>query len=446
MEKKHILIVDDITTNLKCASDVLQDYFKLSLAKSGQQALDFLDKVKPDLILLDVHMPVMDGYETMERIKANPEIASIPVVFLTVDDQRDSEIKGLKLGAMDFILKPFEPAVMLSRINKILQIEDLRNNLTVSSKKDALTGIWNRKYLEDDIDHFLEKKDGKAFFIIMDIDNFKSINDTCGHIIGDMVIEKFAEIISSSIGPKDVAARLGGDEFVVFLKGNYSENELKEYCQMILERTESELAQVVENTVHPTVSIGVAEYPQDGYDYESLYAKADKALYFVKENGKNSFHFFKEREQTVIEEMDAYDMDKDMDRLERMIIERTNIKGAYKLEYEGFKHIFQFVSRTIGRTGQNVTIGMFSLAFDGADLSTDKLEDAMKKLESSIIVSLRQGDVTTRYSNFQYVVLLVDSTKENAEDISERVKATFNSINELGNIELNMTLRTVVAK
>ena len=108
MEKaKHILIVDDVTTNLKLAAEVLQEKYKLSMAKSGQQAIQFLQKAKPDLILLDIRMPEMDGYQTLELIKLDPTTANIPVVFLTVDDQRESEIRGLKMGAMDFILKPF---------------------------------------------------------------------------------------------------------------------------------------------------------------------------------------------------------------------------------------------------------------------------------------------------------------------------------------------------
>ena len=167
MEKtKHILIVDDVTTNLKCAAEVLQDQYKLSMAKSGAQAINFLQKAKPDLILLDIRMPEMDGYQTLEIIKSNPETANIPVVFLTVDDQRESEIKGLKMGAMDFILKPFEPGVMLSRIDKILQIEDLRKNLSISARKDALTGLWNRKHIEDEIERYLATGTEKGVFFI----------------------------------------------------------------------------------------------------------------------------------------------------------------------------------------------------------------------------------------------------------------------------------------
>ena len=238
--KKHILIVDDVTTNLKVAADVLKDNYQLSMAKSGAQALEFLKKAKPDLILLDVRMPGMDGYETLEKIKSNSETSNIPVVFLTVDDQRESEIKGLKMGAMDFILKPFEPEIMLSRIEKILQIEDLRKNLSNSAKKDPLTGIWNRKFIEDDMEkYFLTKT--KGIFILFDVDNFKKVNDTYGHVFGDSILCKFARIIENKVGVRDVEARIGGDEFAVFLKGDYTDDEINSYCEMILKSVHNDM-------------------------------------------------------------------------------------------------------------------------------------------------------------------------------------------------------------
>ena len=127
--KKHILMVDDVTTNLRCASEVLRDNYKISMVKSGAQALKFLETVIPDLILLDISMSDMDGYETLEHIKRNPKWTDIPVVFLTADADGESEIKGLKMGAMDYIRKPFEPDVMLSRIDKVLKMEENRKVL-----------------------------------------------------------------------------------------------------------------------------------------------------------------------------------------------------------------------------------------------------------------------------------------------------------------------------
>ena len=449
MEKtKHILIVDDVTTNLKLAAEVLQGHYKLSMAKSGEQAIQFLQKVKPDLILLDIRMPEMDGYQTLEIIKANPNTANIPVVFLTVDDQRESEIKGLKMGAMDFILKPFEPGVMLSRIDKILQIEDLRKNLSISARKDVLTGLWNRKQLEDEVERYLDETGQKAVFIIMDIDNFKQVNDTYGHIMGDAVLECAGNILKNSVGPRDVAARIGGDEFAVFLKGDYSEEEIVECCEMIIHQLEEDIAEVIGNKDAVTVSMGIAQVPVDGYDYVSLYTKADKALYFVKQNGKNDFHFFYQREEKEKEEVsESKNNNVDMEKLEQFVAERNEAEGAYRVEYEGFKHIYHFVSRGIGRTGQTVQMALFTLNYiKSMGVTPEILHKAMKELERAIIVSLRQGDVTTQYSSFQYVVLLMSTSEENAEKVVQRILDTWEEMNEYEGIQLDYAIKQVEAR
>ena len=445
--KKHILIVDDVTTNLKMAADVLQTDYRLSMAKSGMQAVEFLKKAKPDLILLDIRMPEMDGYETLEAIKSNPDTTSIPVVFLTVDDQRKSEIKGLKMGAMDFIRKPFEPDIMKSRIEKILKIEDLRRDLSISARKDPLTNLWNRKYLEDDLNRYMERDLHEGVFIIFDIDNFKTINDTFGHIAGDSILNNFAGILSSRVGPRDVCARIGGDEFVVFLKGEYSTEEIKEYCQELLEITSSELKDILDDKTALSVSIGVSFSPYDGSDYSTLFAKADKALYFVKQNGKNSFHLFKERGNVNKDNPDAINSKADMDRIERMITERNYEDGAFRVEYEGFKHIYQFVSRSVGRTGQNVYILLLTINHgEGKKVANDVLQNAMKELERSIVVSLRQGDVTTRYSSFQYVVLLLCNDYASAKTVTDRIINTWTEINEVEGLFIDYALKCADGK
>lgn len=449
MEKaKHILIVDDVTTNLKLAAEVLQETYKLSMAKSGQQAIQFLEKAKPDLILLDIRMPEMDGYQTLEIIKANPATANIPVVFLTVDDQRESEIKGLKMGAMDFILKPFEPEVMLSRIDKILQIEDLRKNLSISARKDVLTGLWNRKHLEDEVERYLDENGQKAVFMIMDIDNFKQVNDTHGHIMGDAVLECIGNILKNSVGPRDIAARIGGDEFAVFLKGDYSDEEIKEYCKMLFAQVENEMEEIVGSKDVVTMSIGVSQVPVDAYDFLGLYSKADKALYYVKQNGKNDYHFFRQKEEEPqIKEAEVENSSVDMEKLEQFVTERNEAGGAYRVEYEGFKHIYHFVSRGLGRNGQTVQMALFTLNYiKSMGITPEILHKAMKELERAIIVSLRQGDVTTQYSSFQYVVLLMNASEENGEKVVQRILDTWEQMNEYSGIQLDYAIKQVEAR
>lgn len=449
MEKaKHILIVDDVTTNLKLAAEVLQEHYKLSMAKSGQQALQFLQKARPDLILLDVRMPEMDGYQTLELIKANPDTATIPVVFLTVDDQRESEIRGLKMGAMDFILKPFEPEVMLSRIDKILQIEDLRKNLSISARKDVLTGLWNRKHLEDEVERFLDENGQKAVFMIMDIDNFKQVNDTYGHIMGDAVLECIGAILKNSVGPRDIAARIGGDEFALFLKGDYTDGEICEYCEMIFSQVESDMVEIIKKDGAVSLSVGIAQVPMDAYDYFGLYSKADKALYYVKQNGKNAYHFFSRKEEIPeVAELESEDSSVDMAKLEQFVVERNEVEGAYRVEYEGFKHIYHFVSRGLGRNGQTVQMALFTLNYiKSMGITHEMLQEAMKELERAIIVSLRQGDVTTQYSSFQYVVLLMNTNEENGEKVVHRILDTWEQMNEYSGIQLDYAIKQVEAK
>lgn len=444
--KKHILIVDDVTTNLKVAADVLQDHYQLSMAKSGAQALDFLKKARPDLILLDIRMPGMDGYETLERIKSNIETANIPVVFLTVDDQRESEIKGLKMGAMDFILKPFEPDVMLSRIEKILQIEDLRKNLSNSARRDTLTNIWNRKFIEDDLDKYFGIKN-KGVFIIFDVDNFKMVNDTYGHMFGDSVLCKFAEILQDKIGPRDVAARLGGDEFVVFLKGEYSDEEINAYCDMVLNSVKNELKDEMETSFVPSASIGIAVAPENGTDFASLYHKADKALYYVKQNGKGFYRYYKQREENLNKQIENFNSDMDLARLDTIFKETNTASGALRVEYDGFKHIIHFVQRTIARTDQNVWLILLTLTHsDSVKLNTDELEMYMKEVERSIVVSLRQGDVTTRYTSFQYITLLMNTDEESARNIAQRIITTWQDITENKYLSLQYDLKNIEPK
>ncbi len=444
--KKHILIVDDVTTNLKVAGDVLKDKYQLSMAKSGAQALEFLKKAKPDLILLDVRMPGMDGYETLEHIKSNVETSNIPVVFLTVDDKRESEIKGLKMGAMDFILKPFEPDIMLSRIEKILQIEDLRKNLSNSAKKDPLTNIWNRKYLEDDMERYFINKN-RGVFIIFDVDNFKKANDTYGHVFGDNLLCKFARILENKVGPKDIAARLGGDEFAVFLKGDYSDEEINTYCEMILIEVHRDMKDEQEASYNPTVSIGISVAPEDGTDMLTLYNRADKALYFVKQNGKDFYHYYKQREEYLNSTIDNFNSEQDMNRLENIIKEKDLDNGALRVEYEGFKNIVHFVQRTISRSNQNVWIILLTLTHTGPEkLATEELEVAMNEVERAIVVSLRKGDVTTLYSSFQYVTLLMDASEEDAREIAKRIITTWQDVSNDRHMSLTYNLKNIEAE
>ena len=160
---KHILIVDDVTTNLKCAAEVLKDTYDVTTAKSGKAALQILREIQPDLIMLDVNMPEMNGFEVMERIKEDPVTRDIPVIFLTAEADKENEVTGLKMGAMDFIKKPFEPDIMRSRIEKILQMTEQTKELQNIAGRDSLTNLLNRRCFEKILDQPEEGKENGLF-------------------------------------------------------------------------------------------------------------------------------------------------------------------------------------------------------------------------------------------------------------------------------------------
>lgn len=438
MEQKHILMVDDVTTNLKCAGEVLKDRYKLSMAKSGRQALQFLKKEKPDLILLDINMPDMDGYQTMKLIKSNPSYSDIPVVFLTADSETDSEIEGFRLGAMDFIRKPFEPEVFLGRIEKVLQIEETKKLLTIEANKDVLTGLWNRKYLEQNINKAgIDAQEG--IFILFDMDNFKVINNNFGHIMGDEVLVRFSAALRENTKDGDIICRLGGDEFAVFLLGETDSDNLDDRMHKLLEEIELHINFIQEQNEHVSVSAGIAIMPKDGVDFLSLYNKADKALYHVKQNGKRGYHFYHDKEQYSF--FKNADTNIDLILLRSMFEEKNVQYGAYHIDYQDFKRIYQFVERCVDRSNQEVQIVLFTLY--GKPAEHVSLTEVILNLNEIIAGALRKGDVATRYSNTQYVVILMDTSLANGRRVAERVIKKCNSLCQMAGLMLKYDIQSV---
>lgn len=294
---KHILIVSDVAANLECAAKVLKDTYEVTVVSSGKQALAFLrEKRIPDLILLDSHMSEMDGYEVMERLKEDDELKDIPVIFLISGADKKSEIKGLKMGAMDCIRVPFDPKEVRIQISKILQMTESRRAKPDADNRDSFTDLFNKKYMENMLNE-TDNRGAKGVFLLLDIDNLKKVNDTFGHDTGDEVLLGFVKVLNEEIGKEGVVCRIGGDEFAVYIPGKYDKEKLKKMVRRLIELTEYEtngrLSEACDFRI--SVSVGIAEKPEDGNCFIELCSAADKALYYVKQKGKRSFHFFHDR-------------------------------------------------------------------------------------------------------------------------------------------------------
>lgn len=298
MIKEHraqrILIVDDSVENIDILVSIFKDDYMVAAALNGQKALAMAQKTLPDLILLDIMMPEMDGYEVCARLKKNDATKNIPVIFVTASMETLDELKAFKMGAVDYITKPFQPVVVKTRVRTHLNLKEKNDMLEALASLDGLTNIYNRRKF----DQTLTKEWKRALrnqedlsLILIDIDHFKQFNDNYGHMNGDECLIKVARTLQSTINrPGDFLGRYGGEEFVVVLPGTDLKGGqaiAESFRQAIINlNIGHEYSKVAE---YLTISIGVATIrPQkESTGPAALIEAADKMMYTSKENGRN---------------------------------------------------------------------------------------------------------------------------------------------------------------
>lgn len=290
--KQTILVVDDVVENIELLAHLLGDQVEVLFALNGADALKLCHEQDPDLVLLDIMMPVMDGYQVLAELKANPKTASIPVIFVTGIDGRGEEAKGIEAGAVDYIVKPLHPAAIRARVKNHLELKRYRDFLENLSATDGLTGLANRRRFDEALEaewRRSARNHSELSLLMIDVDCFKAYNDKYGHLEGDQVLRFLAEVIQSKLRrPPDLAARYGGEEFACILpetnrEGAYS---LAERIRLGLKELKIEHTQCVAD--HITVSIGVATMVASPERLASeLIREADTNLYKAKSSGKD---------------------------------------------------------------------------------------------------------------------------------------------------------------
>ena len=647
-----VLIVDDDEFNLEAAGDIIKEKYSILTVRSGDAALEFLEKNIPRLILLDLYMPGTDGRETMKKIKENDVWKKIPIIILTSDTSPETEKECIELGADGFITKPFVPMVMMSYISRIIELAELQNDLerrleektkllekmslnsimviantidakdaytsghsmrvaqtsaaiatrlnwsekevqniyyiallhdigkigvpdsilnkpgklnveefevikkhpvigndilkdvhmirsvaegalyhherydgrgypfgldgekipycariigiadaydamtsnriyrrklirenvikefedgrgkqfdpqltdlflkmlregfdvtkerraiswdedlmsessaltqalseyTINTRQNAitdfLTGLYTKNYAEIQIEKLLSQSHAGALMMI-DMDNFKHINDTFGHIIGDNILRVFANTLKANTKSEDVVCRLSGDEFVVFLTDMTDRQEIAGKAQDILDKFSDNLKEI-NREYATTVSIGIAIFPGDGKTFDMLYNNADKSLYYVKKNGKNAHAFYSDGKSGD----HAHDTGTDLVHIRTMLegnIENAD-RGVFKVEYQDFQRIYTYISRGVKRNHQQVQTLLFTLSRDENENPGLYSQEPMQTLELAVASSVRMVDVGTRYSNIQYIVILLDADIENGRKVADRVVKKF---------------------
>jgi diguanylate cyclase (GGDEF)-like protein len=291
--KQNILIVDDSPEVIRFLSMLLSDQAGINFATRGEEGLALARKLRPDLILLDVALPDIDGFEVCRRLKSDMDTSGIPVLFVTAGSDVASEVMGLEIGAVDFLAKPLNPPIVRARIRTQLALRAQTQQLEAMVNKDGLTGIFNRRYLDSQLTAEVARHRRQRLpmaVALIDVDHFKRYNDSLGHQRGDECLQAVARTLEAATRrPGETVARYGGEEFVVLMPA-CSAVEADRYGNWIRER----IAAI--NLPHPdsptakriTISAGIAAgVPDSSHDAASILALADQALYVAKNDGRD---------------------------------------------------------------------------------------------------------------------------------------------------------------
>lgn len=294
----RVLIVDDHEDNVEVIRARLEaSGYRVESAADGEEALDLVRRSPPDLILLDVMMPRIDGMEVARRIKADESLPFIPIIMQTALDTVEHKVEGLGAGADDYVTKPINFAELEARVKSMLRIKVLQDELARANDElrrmavtDALTGLHNRRNVEelfhDMFEHSVRLHEPLAC-AMFDLDHFKSVNDTHGHQVGDTVLQQLAGILKASAREIDRVGRYGGEEFIILLPGTVLDAAVT-FAERTRQQVESHTFTFEGGSLRRTLSCGVAAFPHPRIGHrEALVKAADDALYVAKELGRN---------------------------------------------------------------------------------------------------------------------------------------------------------------
>jgi two-component system cell cycle response regulator len=276
MSPVSVLLVDDSASQRAVIAHRLEKGgFEVAIATDGEDCLRVLGELRPDIVLLDVVMPGIDGWETLDRIR---QTNGVPVIMLTARAEDIERVRGLRAGADDYVGKPFQQDELEARIEAVMRRAEL-------GRRDALTGLPNRRTFDEHLDSMFalgRDTDQPFTLVLFDIDHFKQVNDTQGHPAGDLVLQDVARVALGQLRTGEQIFRIGGEEFGIVIPGD------RNIGVIVAERVRAAVESEQREPRLPTLSAGVAAFPLDGRMREDLFQKADLALYAAKQAGRNT--------------------------------------------------------------------------------------------------------------------------------------------------------------
>ena len=439
-----VVVVDDDKEILQEAEGILsRKGFRVTMLSSGEAFHTFLGKHDaPDIVLMDTMMPGMNGFDTYTLLREKEDdlaLPNLPVVFMTTDYDVDSEARGLRLGVSDFVRKPFDPDVLVQRVECVIEGNRRMLKFREDATTDRLTGFLNKETTNNRLSRVCTVKTG--CLIMLDLDFFKMVNDIYGHAMGDRVLELFAKCIRNNISPGSECGRIGGDEFLIFSADIKAEIDVRRFSDNLNEEFSSRAKTLMDNdTMIPLgVSVGAAFVPEQGRDFDRLYRYVDKALYKVKRNGKHSYSIYRGGES----DENVMGADMSLDKLSSLWEERGMTSGAMWPGRDVFEIVYHFAMRIIKRYRLSVYRLLFTVKYDKESEPEDVREDTMVALGKLIQRHLRMSDVMTEAGAHQYYVMIFLVDEDQARSAADRIITAWKESSEGKTAQLDFTLSKV---
>lgn len=372
---------------------------------------------------------IISEFERCKGSQFDPELADVFIFMLKSGYELDPELVRKKDS---FAANKKAEEAEVSKIK-------MSQGFSPDSSQDFLTGLFNRSYLNVKVGNRIVS-DGCGTLMLIDLDNFRLVNEKFGRLEGDYILKEIANMINDEFGKEDIVSRLSGDKFAVFISGKPEREKVRAGAQKIIDKVRtSDLSAKYERML--SVSIGIAMAPDDGITFEELFMAADKALYHGNRNGISMYHFYgSENEQT-----DILSSKEDMKRIKAMIEEQfVNDEGALSVQYGDFQKIYNYVYRYVDRNDNDVQVILFTIIpTSGRGIELSLLEQSMHNLDMAVVESLRKVDVGTRYSSNQYIVILTDTNQYNGDMVAKRVKEYYYKLSNGNATELLFDLETI---
>ena len=440
-----ILIADDVASDLHKAEKALKNNgFRVTALNSGRELLDYLHShhTRPDLILMDLLMKKTNGFEILQEIREmDQDGEKIPVILMSSDAHAESEAKSLRLGATDFIRKPFDPDALASRVLNTLRTQEKLQEFEKNVITDQMTGLLNKNTVEERM--IAECRRSTGYLCVLDLDSFKLINDLYGHDAGDRALIIFSDLLRRNLRAEDLCGRIGGDEFVLFLRNMQKEEVLQKFCNRInaeyQKAMEAELGAPLK--IPLGVSIGAAEVPAHGREYDRLFHLADQALLTVKLTGKHRCAVTGSPHNGLQDESG----DMSLDAVTLILEERSVSTNAMWMGQDAFINIYRYMMRYMERYHGVAYRVLFTLTMASGEYNQEEQEEIRDRFRTLIQSSLRNSDVMVEVSENQIFLLLPEMHEANVHVVIERLMNRWNRFElhgkakvtwESGNMEL----------